>query len=169
MNVANAWPSIRSGVLLGATVVLTACGGMPTTPDRVEAPKVATGGVADYQRRLEETAAQQERQGRLADAAVSVELLAMLEPKKDAYSARLESLRARIDTAASARLQRGADAFKRGQLDVATSHYLAVLALQPDNETAASALRGIEKERNRRLLAARLRSRKPAAAPGSGD
>ena len=55
-----------------------------------------------------------------------------------------------VDTLLPDRLQRGAQALKRGDLDAAAVQYLGALSLQPDHAQAADALRQIERERNKR-------------------
>ena len=102
-----------------------------------------------YEQRLREQALAQTRQGRLADAAVSWEILAVLRPDAGEYRERMNETRRQIEAAVPERLRRAQQAQKRGELDAATTQYLAVLALQPDHEQAAEALRAIERDRNR--------------------
>lgn len=102
-----------------------------------------------YEQRLRERALVQVRQGRLADAALSWEVLVALRPDAGDYRERLHETRRQIEAALPDRLRRAQQAQRRGELDAATAGYLAVLALQPDHEGAADALRTIERERNR--------------------
>ena len=121
-----------------------------------------------YEARLDETAQAQDRQGRLADESVTLELLAILRPDDRTLDARRQALRERIVSATQDHLRRAAEASKRGQYDTATNQYLAALALSPDNRVAADALRALENERNRRALAAKNRTVAPKT-PVAGD
>jgi tetratricopeptide (TPR) repeat protein len=95
-------------------------------------------------------AQEQERQGRLADAAWTWEVLTVLRPDNTEYRDSLAAVRRQADAAVAERLQRAQLAYKRGELDAATTQYLMVLSLQPDHAQAADALRSIERDRNRR-------------------
>ncbi|MBW8828968.1 MAG: hypothetical protein JF606_05970 [Burkholderiales bacterium] len=136
-------------------IALAACGTVPMTstgPDDDGAGAVSRGSVtrANFEKRLRERALSQGRRGRLAEAATSWEILTVLRPETHEYRDRLEETRRQIDTAIADRLQRGAQALKRGESDAAAAQYLAALALQPDNDEAAQALRNIERDRNKR-------------------
>jgi tetratricopeptide (TPR) repeat protein len=90
------------------------------------------------------------RAGRLADAALAWEVLLVLRPEAGEYRERWADTQRQIDAAVTQRLPRAALAARRGELDAAAQHYLAVLALQPQHEQAADALRAVERERNKR-------------------
>ena len=90
------------------------------------------------------------RQRRLADAAIAWELLTVLRPDVADYRERLADAQRQVDAAVAERMPRAAQAAQRGEIDNATQLYLAILALQPLNEPAAEALRGVERERNKR-------------------
>jgi len=106
--------------------------------------------MSDFERRLREQALAQTNQSRLAEAALSWEILAVFRPEEAAYRVRLNETRRLIDQQVPEHLERGAQAAKRGALDDAQRHYLAALALQPDNVVAGAALRQLERERMRR-------------------
>jgi tetratricopeptide (TPR) repeat protein len=91
-----------------------------------------------------------QRENRLADAATAWDILTALRPDVADYRDRLLETQRLIDKAVADRLPRATQAQQRGDLDMATRHYLAVLALQPHNAAAADALRAIERERNKR-------------------
>lgn len=134
---------------------MAACSTEPTTStvptdDNVPTTARASGTPAGFEQRLRERALRQGRQGRLAEAATSWEILTVLRPESLDYRERLSETQRLIDTAVPERLQRGAQSLKRGELDAAAAQYLAALALQPDNAHAANALRSIERERNKR-------------------
>jgi tetratricopeptide (TPR) repeat protein len=139
-----------------ATVLLALATGACVSPPEQRAPASPAAPAASlttpasvYEQRLREQALAQSRQGRLADAALSWELLTVLRPDAGDYRERMNETRRLIDAAVPERMRRGQQAQKRGELDAATTQYLAVLALQPDHEQAAEALRAIERERNR--------------------
>ncbi|WP_157269376.1 tetratricopeptide repeat protein [Azohydromonas aeria] len=141
-------------------VLLAGCAGVSAPPS--DAPPVAVPALRPavlpaeaFERRQREAAALAEEQGRLADAALAWELLALLRPEVEEYRTRLEAMRRRIEAEAEQRLQRAAQARQRGDLDAAAAQYLAALAVKPDDLRAAEALRGIERERNRRLYLGR--------------
>jgi hypothetical protein len=165
--------TFRIAVVALASVWLAAC----TAPrPRVEAPIDMPSATAArsphaiaFEQQLEEKARLQDRQGRLAEEMTTLDLLALLGPTSDALAARRQALIDRIGTLTEDRLRRGAEALKKGLYDTATNQYLAALALSPENGTAASALRFIEKERNRRLLLAKQREQKATPPAGSGD
>jgi tetratricopeptide (TPR) repeat protein len=139
-----------------ATVLLALATGACVSPPEQRAPASAAPSAASlptpasaYEQRLREQALAQSRQGRLADAAMSWEILTVLRPDAGDYRERMNETRRQIEAAVPERMRRGQQAQKRGELDAATTQYLAVLALQPDHEQAAEALRAIERERNR--------------------
>lgn len=89
-------------------------------------------------------------QGRLADALIHWEVLALLRPDVREYQEQVAQTRRRIEERSAALLKGANDARRRGDLDQAVSQYLGVLAVDRDNEAAASALREIERDRTRR-------------------
>jgi tetratricopeptide (TPR) repeat protein len=173
-------PRLATLVLAGAALAIAGCG-TPTapTPPRLAADRLPASarpaGVAAFEVRLRERAETEVRQGRLADAATDWEVLAVLQPANPDYRERLDDTRKMIEAAVPERLQRGQQAFKRGDLDGAQASYLQVLALAPDNTMAADALRAIERERNKRnflgkpsrLTAARAANEALVSAPAA--
>jgi tetratricopeptide (TPR) repeat protein len=144
--------------LLCLLAVITAgCGSTPRAPPvavQSEAPRVAPpeppSPAAVFEERQREAALMALRQQRLADAATSWDVLTALRPDVAEYRERLLETQRQIDSTVANRLPRAVQAQKRGDLDTAMQHYLAVLALQPHNAAAADALRAIERERNKR-------------------
>ena len=151
-------PSVPGRIAsLSLAFALAACSMMPpagestSTQDDLAAPVSRLPAPASgFEQRLRDRALSQGRQGRLAEAATSWEILTVLRPDAGEYRDRLAEIRRLIDTTLPERLQRGAQALKRGDLDAAAVQYLSALALQPDHAQAAEALRGIERERNKR-------------------
>jgi tetratricopeptide (TPR) repeat protein len=141
--------------LVCSMLAIAGCGTTPPSPapgaaaDHAPAPS-RPAGVAAFEARTRERAEVEARQGRLAEAATDWEVLTVLQPGNAEYRERLDDMRRQIEAAVPERLQRGQQAFRRGDLDTATTHYLQALALDPDNEVAADALRAIERERNKR-------------------
>jgi predicted Zn-dependent protease len=113
-------------------------------------PKSTPAAHSDYEQRQRDRAGTLLRQGRLADAALTWEILTVLRPDLPEYAEQLTRTRRQIEAAANDRLQRAVQAQKRGELDAATQLYLSVLALQPDQAQAADALRAMERDRNKR-------------------
>jgi hypothetical protein len=156
---------------------LAACGSQPAAP---AGPAVAprpgpaapapsrSDGIEAFERTHRERAETAQRQGRLADAALSWEVLTALKPQRSEYRERLATTRAQIQAALDDRLGKGAAAHKRGELDAAVQHYLAALALEPTHEGAADALRGIERERQKRHVG-RLARDPLQRRPGGGE
>ncbi|PIM50538.1 hypothetical protein CS062_24445, partial [Roseateles chitinivorans] len=117
----------------------------------------------------------QVKEGQLAEAAWTWEALTVLRPDNAGYRDSLAATRQLIDSGVAERLEKARAAQKRGDLEGASASYLGVLALQPDNEAAADALRGIEKERNQKSYLGKptrltLRKAPPpvAAKPATG-
>lgn len=150
--------------LLSATVLLL--GACAQTPDGGSPPPdAAPDGESSFFRpasahdaappsrfeeRLKAKALSQGRQGRLAEAAVTWEVLTVLRPGSVLYREHLVETRRLIDAAVGEAMRRGQQARKRGDMDAASSQYLAALAFKPDHVAAADALRAIERERARR-------------------
>ena len=117
--------------------------------DRVAPATPLPAPTTSFEQRLREHALGQARAGRWAEEAMSWEILAALRPAAGAYRERLEETRRMIEAAVPETLRRAQQALRRGDLEAASADFLAVLALQPDHEQAADALRGIERARNK--------------------
>ena len=109
------------------------------------------------------------REGRLADAALGFEVLALLRPDDAGAAAGLVAVQQRVAAEVSDRLPRAEAARKRGELELAAQLYLEVLALAPERADAAEALRTIERERNRRSLASRFARQAPTRRAMTAD
>jgi hypothetical protein len=153
---------LGQGLAMTLTLGLAACGSPPPAPPGPAAvprpgPAAAaaaapsrTDGIDAFERQQRERAEFALRQGRLADAALAWEVLTALKPQRSDYRERLAATLSQIRTAVEDRLGKAAAAKRRGDLDGAVQHYLAVLALEPSQEAAADALRAIERERQKR-------------------
>ena len=159
-------------------LVLAACGSQPPSPASPAAtarpaPAAAAhsrgDGIEAFERQHRERAETAQRQGRLADAALSWEVLTALKPQRSEYRERLAATRAQIQAGVDDRTAKGAAAQKRGELDAAVQHYLAALALEPTNEAAADALRGIERERQKRHVGRLARDPLQRRSNGEAD
>jgi predicted Zn-dependent protease len=165
-------PPLRLAALLLAALG-AACTTVPPTSAVDAAPahdamRPLTGGAAVFEQRWRERALAQSREGRLGEAAQSWEILAALRPESGEYRARWLAARREIDAAVPERMQRAQQAWKRGDLDAATTQFLSVLAMQPDEPHAADALRAIERERNRSLYLGKLSRITLTRGTGSG-
>ncbi len=128
--------------------------------------------VAAFEQALRARALLQMQQGRLAEAAASWDILGALRPQSREYRERLSQVQGQIDAAVPEQWRAAQQALRRGELDVAETHFLSVLALQPDHAQAAEALRGIERERNRLHFLGKFSrftlDRKPTPSPQPG-
>ena len=156
------WPSMRDSVRESmraaafGLLVLAGCASAPSAPelpmddDVPAAPQRQAMGAEGFEQRGGERARQAGRPGQRAAAAPTGANKTERRPAHREYRERLNETQQLISQVVPDRMQRGAQALKRGELDAAAAHYLAALALAPDNMQAADALRGIERERNRR-------------------
>jgi hypothetical protein len=124
----------------------------PAAPLARRDPSTPAGQFELQQRERAQAAA---RLGHWGEVALAWELLTVLRPDSAEYRERLAETQARIDTLVAERLPRAALAAQRGELEAATQHYLAIVALQPAHSGAADALRALERERNRKLYLGR--------------
>lgn len=126
--------------------------GPPAEPfaDRLAIANESAPPPSPFEQQQRERALSSALQKRLADAALAWEILAVLRPDVGEYRQRLVDTQRQIDAAVTERLPRAAQAARRGENDRAAQQYLAVLALQPQNQEAADALRALERERNKR-------------------
>ena len=156
---------VRLGSVGLMSLLLAACAATPpAAPPSADPPQdpppapvvVLPAEPTAYELRQKERAQALSRQGRLADAALVWELLATIRPTVAEYRERLNELQRQITAAVADRQQRGEQALARGQLDAATQQFLAALALQPDNQRVAEALRGVERERVKRTHLGKL-------------
>lgn len=135
---------------------LVGCASAPPAEETAAPGEVAASSSAppapqsSYEQQQRDRALAFARQKRLADAAIAWELLTVLRPDLPDYRERLAETQRQIEAAVAERAPRAAQAAQRGEIDNATQLYLAILALQPLNEPAAEALRGLERERNKR-------------------
>lgn len=141
--------------------------------DRVPPATPLPPPASSFEQRVRDRASSQAREGRWAEEAMSWEILAALRPAAAAYRDRLEETRRAIEAAVQEPLRRAQQAHRRGELEAASIDFLAVLALQPDHEQAADALRGIERARNKAQFLGRpprmALDRRTAPAPQAGS
>lgn len=167
---AQAWRArlLAPLTVIAAVVALTGCAGGPASLGGGAEPRGAGAGPASaFEAAQLQRAQEQERQGQLADAAWSYEVLTVLRPDSSAYRDAQASLKRRIESGVDSHWTKAQAAQKKGDLDAAQRDYLAVLALQPEHAPAADALRALEKERNRRQYLgtpSRITLRRGAAA-----
>lgn len=113
-------------------------------------PGPSAGALANFERQQRDTADAAARRGRWAEAIWAWDVVLALTP----HDAEAASQRAKAEEARRAalpeRMARARADWSRGDLDAAARSYLEVLALAPDETTAADGLREIERERVRR-------------------
>jgi tetratricopeptide (TPR) repeat protein len=136
--------------VIAASALLAACAGGSGGLRRTDGPGGVAGPASPFEVAQAQRAQEQVKDGQLAEAAWSWEVLTVLRPENATYRDSLAATRQLIDSGVAERGEKARAAQKRGDLDGATAGYLSVLALQPDNEAASEALRAIEKERNRK-------------------
>ena len=147
----------RLGFAALACATLVACGSTPPAAPLDapydEAPRSADPTLpapAAFEQAQRERALGFVAQKRWAEAALAWEVLTVLRPDGADYRERLVDAQRQIAAGVAERMPRAAQAAQRGDIDAAAQLYLAVLALQPNHEAAADALRAIERERNKR-------------------
>lgn len=146
----------RGLLAAGACAALFGCASAPPVVeagapgDAVAPSSEPSVPQSTYEQQQRDRALTFARQKRLADAAIAWELLTVLRPDVADYRVRLADTQRQIEAAVAERLPRASQAAQRGEIDNAMQLYLAILALQPLNESAAEALRGLERERNTR-------------------
>lgn len=89
------------------------------------------------------------RDGRWREAALDWELLLLLRPDNKEYEENLAITRNSAHNAATALLASAVEARRQGDIDRAATLYLRALNVEPQNTTAAQALRQLEQERPR--------------------
>lgn len=146
----------RERLVAGACAALFGCASGPPVDETGVLGNRATVSPAPlepqstYEQQQRDRALAFMHQKRLADAAIVWELLTVLRSDVADYRERLADTERQIEVAVAERLPRAAQAAQRSEIDNASQLYLAILALQPLNETAADALRSLERERNKR-------------------
>lgn len=123
----------------------------PVEPATPPAPDPREDGLSQFEARQRVRALVLEDQERWAEAAWAWEVLTVLRPAHAPYRAHAAALQQRIAAGVAEQLERAQSARQRGAMELAGTHYLQALVLQPDNVQAADALRTLERERNRRL------------------
>jgi hypothetical protein len=173
---------LATGLAVVLTISLAACGSQPpaapagpageaeaSRPAALATASSRQDGVEAFERQQRERAETAQRQGRLADSALAWEVLTALKPQRSEYRERLAATRAQVRSGVADRLGKAAAAHKRGELDGAVQNYLAALALDPTNDTAADALRAIERERQKRPAGRLARDPLQRRANGEAD
>jgi tetratricopeptide (TPR) repeat protein len=89
-----------------------------------------------------------ERHGQHARAAVALDVLVLLDAAQ--YTPRRNEFTRQLTLLVDERLRLGRKAQQAGKLEAAEQIFLSALALQPSNSDAASALRAIDRARNKR-------------------
>lgn len=142
----------RRHTALLCALLLAGCSVAPPAPAPVDPPVVPReDALSPFEAQQRVRALVLEDQQRWLDAAWTWEVLLVLRPAHAPYRERAAALRQRIAAVVAEQWEQAQAARQRGATEQASTHYLRVLALQPDHAQAADALRAIERERNRRL------------------
>lgn len=120
-------------------------------PPPAPAPADENQAIGQFEARQRVRALLLEDEGQWAEAAWTWEVLTVLRPAHRPYRERAAALQRRIAAAVAQQLGLAEAARRRGAPELAATHYLRVLALQPEHAQAADALRTIERDRNARL------------------
>ncbi len=155
---------LRGTAALVMTTLLAACAQAPvaTEPPPV-APRASfaedarTRAIAQHQ----QLARQASDAGDLATAAQQWHVVVLLAPGEQKYRREEDAVNAAIRQGVREQLQIGAGALKSGDTDRATQAMLRVLALDPDNDEAAKALRDIDRQRISRIQGDRAQKLRP--------
>jgi len=152
------------------TTLLAACAQAPVAPDpppdvpRTSSAEDARTRAINQHQRL---ARQAREAGDLATAAQQWHVVALLAPGEQKYLREEEAVNAAIRQGVREQLQVGAGALKSGDYDRATQAMLRVLALDPDNDEAAKALRDIDRQRIGRIQGDRAQKLRPVDTAAS--
>ncbi len=154
----------RGAAALAMTTLLAACAQAPVAPD--PPPDVPRTSFADDARtrainQHQRLARQAREAGDLATAAQQWHVVVLLAPGEQKYLREEEAVNAAIRQGVREQLQIGAGALKSGDYDRATQAMLRVLALDPDNDEAAKALRDIDRQRIARIQGDRAQKLRP--------
>lgn len=161
--------------LLPALLLLCALSGCGTAPQAPGAVRPAAAPAADvaaaprlaFAQQQREVAAQAQAQGRWADAARAWELLMLLQPQDEQVRAGHAAVQQHIQQQRDRHAAAALAAQQGGQLDAAQKAWLQVLALDPQDAAAATALRHIEIERSSRTHLGRFaRASRPRDGAG---
>jgi tetratricopeptide (TPR) repeat protein len=153
----------RHPPLLASLLVLAACGAVPPMPSEpapvvkaepmpqrpAPAPAVPSEDSA-FEQRKRRQAEEAMQAGRWAEAAAQWEVLTLLRPERGEYTRKLTEAQSRAASLASESVAAAAEARRRGDLQRATTLYLKGLSADPQNATAASALRELEQAQSSR-------------------
>lgn len=166
----------RSSTWLAAAL-LAACSSVPeapappgadaprVAPRRAPPPEVRPSGwpaFVERQRSIAEVAAQQ---GRWPDALWAWEVVLALHPDDPGALAGRAGAQAAVSQGVAERRPRAQAARQRGDWDAAQRLNLEILAMAPDDDAAADALREIERQRTRRGNVAGFRATPAPPAP----
>jgi tetratricopeptide (TPR) repeat protein len=141
----------------------------PPSPSAIPRPAPANP-LAPTIEQWRQRAAAHGKSGDLANAEIDWHVLTLLAPEEPGYRQELAATRAAIRRDVDENLKAARAAVQANDSDRATTAYLRVLALEPDNGEAARALRDLDRRRTARGQADRVasaRSADRAAAAGS--
>jgi len=166
-------PCRTLGAIVGGALVLGGCAPAPVVeappapPPRptvatVPPPNARVTAMLTQQRRLADAARQA---GDLASVQTHLEILATLAPDDPAIARELTDVGTTIDNEVREQYRLGRTALAAGELERAQAAMLRVLALDPREPNAPTALREIERRRLTRIQADRVAKLPPPEEP----
>ncbi len=162
-------PRLRDALALAGVVVLAACG---TAPVATNAPLDMAPARSSADPRAQAIASQLQlahqakAAGDLAAAANHLHVVVLLAPDEPNYRGELDAVNAAIRQGVREQLQAGNAALKNGESERATHAMLRALALDPDNDDAAKALREIDRRHISRIQGDRAQKLRPVDIAG---
>ena len=159
---------LRDAVALAGAALLAACAEVPvaTPSPELASPRPALDARGQAIARHQQLAQQARSAGDLAKAENEWHIVALLAPDEPKYRREQEAVTAAIRQGVREQLQIGNAALKGGDSERATQAMLRVLALDPDNDEAAKALREIDRQRITRIQVDRAQKLKPVDIAG---
>ncbi len=152
---------------LACAALLAACAQAPVTnPPLESSPRPALDARGQAIASHLQRAQQAKSAGDLAKAENEWHIVALLAPEEPKYRREQEAVAATIRQGVREQLQIGNVAMKGGDSERATQAMLRVLALDPDNDEAAKALREIDRQRITRIQGDRAQKLRPVDVAG---
>jgi tetratricopeptide (TPR) repeat protein len=132
------------------TSVLAGCAHEPASLSKQDPPGTRqVDGLQLLERTYLEKTKRFAFEGKLVEASQAWEVLVALRPDLPDYRSALARVSALIEAATIDNFDKAVQAQRKGDLELAARHFLAVAGLKPDHKQAIEALRTIERDRVR--------------------
>ncbi len=155
----------RDAVALAGVALLGACAQAPVVttraPDMMPRANPADAARGQAIARHQQLAQKARDAGDLATAAVEWHIVVLLAPDEPKYRQEQDAVNAAIRQGVREQLQIGNAALKSGDNDRASQAMLRALALEPNNDEAAKALREIDRQRIAKIQIDRAQKLRP--------